>query len=366
MTHRGLQLSPEEVKQLDATGSLTAQGFMSSSTDPKIAHHFAATGGSTAERQVPVLFEINQHSGVPLGKKQGEIISRPGTEFRVTGKRMDGDTHVFQVEEVGHKPIDPDKAAHLGAIIGGGIFAVGASAASGDGDSAGMAASAGGLALALKKRGITKVYAVPRRYDAQQHEVRIGQLQDLTKDPKAPGGREAKERYAAALRDRDQRTLDGQPGGWSARQHEVSQRLSKLEENITLAEAEAKRKATANRDAPGGTAQKRLVRYSQQKPGELPLKKEIEAAGKAAGVEGDLRDLRLIDPLQQLRGAQAPRRASPGSKTGIIGSVADAGALRLAYPALHSLGSEAHFSRGGLLGTKMLQLKKKKDEEAQK
>lgn len=357
-TQRGLQLSADEVKQLDSAGTVTAQGFMSSSTESKIAKHFAATGGSTAERQVPVLFEIQQRSGVPLGKKQGEIIHRPGTEFRITGKRMDGDTHVFQVEEIGHKPRASSEAAKAGAIIGGGILSVGAAAASGD-DSGGAAlASAGGLALALKKRGVSKVYVTPRRYNAQQHEVRIGQLKDLTKDPKMPGAREAKERYAAALQDRGQRPLDGKPGGWSEAQQQVSERLTALDERIMLAEKEATRKAAAKRDAPGGTAASRLARYSKQRDNELPLKKEIEDAGARAGVTEDLKNLRLLDPLEQLRGTQSYRgKVAPRSKMGLVGAAADAAALRLVYPTLNAASSQLSPLRGGLLGTRALQLK---------
>lgn len=254
--------------------------------------------------------------------------------------------------------IDPTA---LAAIVG-----TGAALAAGDSDSGAVGASAVGLALALKKRGVRKVYAVPRRYDAQQHEVRIGQLQDLTKDPKAPGARESKERYAAALRDRQQRPMNGQPGAWSAMQDAASKEFRRLDESLALAEANAKKKGSANREAPGGTAAKRLVRYAAQKPGELPLKKEIEAAGGRAGVSQDLRDLRLLDPLQQLRQGMTPRRSTPGGKTGIIGSIADQMALRALYPGMKSAGSDASHLRGGLLGTKALQLKKKKDEEAQK
>jgi hypothetical protein len=245
----------------------------------------------------------------------------------------------------------------------GGALGAGAAGAA-DGDSGAMGASAVGLALALKKRGISKVYAVPRRYDAQQHEVRIGQLQDLTKDPKAPNAREAKERYAAALRDRQQRPMNGQPGAWSAMQDAASKQFKDLDDKLALAEADAKRKGSAKKDAPGGTAAKRLVRYSQQRPGELPLKKEIGAAGAQAGVTQDLRDLRLLDPLQQLRQGMVPRRSTPGGKTGLIGAAADQAALRLLYPGMRSAGSDASHLRGGLLGTKALQLRKDKEEEA--
>ena len=357
-TMRGISVTPDELKQLESAKTITAQGFVSQSDDPKIAKQFSEWGLDD-KRSVPVLFEIDQVSGVPVGKGQGELVHRPGTQYRVVSSSVNADgTKVFRVKESGYSP-----GATTTGIIGGGLLAVGAAAASGDESGGAALASAGGLALALKKRGVQKVYAVPRRYDAQAHEARIGQLKDLSKNPQYPAQREAKELYAAALRDRAARPMGGQPGAWANAQKVFSERLTGLDEGIKGAEKHAgKKEAAVLRKNPEAT-HKQLVRYSKQRPGELPLKQEVEAAGERAGVSNELRDLRLLDPLQQLRGAQSPRKASPGGKTGIIGSAVDMAALRLIYPSLHSMGSDASHLRGGLLGTKALQTTKKKDEE---
>jgi hypothetical protein len=158
--------------------------------------------------------------------------------------------------------------------------------------------------------------------------------------------------------------MNGKPGAWSAMQDAASKQFKQLDDSLAMAEAEAKRKGSASREAPGGTAAKRLTRYASQKPGELPLKKEIEAAGARAGVSQDLRDLRLLDPLQQLRQGMVPRRSTPGGKTGVIGALADQAALRALYPGMKSMGSDASHLRGGLLGTKALQLRKDDEKEA--
>lgn len=246
----------------------------------------------------------------------------------------------------------------LGSIlVGSGATAAGA--ATGD-EGAAAGASTVGLALALKKRGVRKVYVVPRRYNAQQHEVRIGQLKDLTKDPKMPGAREAKERYAAALQDRGQRTLGGKPGGWSEKQQTISEQLTALEENLALAEKAAKTKGAAKRDAPGGTANQRLVRYANQRNNELPLKKEIEEAGARAGVLPQLQNLRLLDPLEQLRGTMSYRgKTAPRSKSGLIGAAADMAALRFAYPGLDAAGSLRGGSMSGVALQQLIQDEKK-------
>jgi hypothetical protein len=108
-TIRGIGLTPDEAAQLDSAGVLTAQGFMSSSTDPKVAKQFT-NFGSTSERDVPVLFEIEGRSGVPIGRGQAEVVHRPGTQFSVLGKRMDGDVPVYELREMGYQPGAPSDA----------------------------------------------------------------------------------------------------------------------------------------------------------------------------------------------------------------------------------------------------------------
>jgi hypothetical protein len=113
-TMRGVGLTQEEAAKLDSAGILTTQGFMSSSTDEKVASQFT-NFGSTADRDVPILFEIEGRTGVPIGRGQAEVVHRPGTQFAVLGKRMEGDVPVYQIREMGRAPGAPSDAV-LGSV----------------------------------------------------------------------------------------------------------------------------------------------------------------------------------------------------------------------------------------------------------
>lgn len=117
-TLRGVGLTAEEAAKLDQAGILTTQGFMSSSTDSKVAEQFT-NFGSTSERDVPVLFEIEGRTGVPIGRGQAEVVHRPGTQFAVIDKRMQGDVPVYMLREMGLQPGAPSDAI-LGAVNLGG------------------------------------------------------------------------------------------------------------------------------------------------------------------------------------------------------------------------------------------------------
>lgn len=243
-----------------------------------------------------------------------------------------------------------DKIAMVTAIGVGSMFSEEGGAA---------AATAGGLAMALKKRGISKVYVTPRRYSAQQHEVRINQLKTLAENPQMPGAREARELYAAALKDRTQRSLGGRPGGWAEVQKGFSDRLTGLDAAIQGAEKAATKKEGAVLKKTPEAAQKKLVRYSQQRKGELPLKQEVEALGARAGISSELRDLRLLDPLEQLRNSlqfKPGMQRLPTTPRGILGGLTDRAALNYLYPGLKPLGDMGGPLRGGMLGVRAQQL----------
>lgn len=142
---RGVELPKEEVQRLTAAKLLTAQAFVSTTPNVGIAKRFAGTAkrGNTGFRKtigdVPVMFEIEQATGVPLSA--GEVTLRPGTQFKVLAHRVErvGSkaepkiVHVFRVRESGYAPGAKTEGLIAGGLIGlGGIAAAGnASAAAG-------------------------------------------------------------------------------------------------------------------------------------------------------------------------------------------------------------------------------------------
>lgn len=134
---RGVELTREEVERLTAAKLLTAKAFVSTSPNPALAKRFAGAakrgdqGFRKAQGDVPVLFEIEQMTGVPLSA--GEVTLRPGTQFKVLGHRVEkaktasGILHVFRVRESGYRP-----GAKTEGIIAGGLLGLGGLAAASD------------------------------------------------------------------------------------------------------------------------------------------------------------------------------------------------------------------------------------------
>lgn len=326
------------------------------------------------ENETPIILEFDRvHKAAPrvhpdiqtlsesARRREAEVIIPPGATFRVierkkqmvrrqgaspseTGPQAEREATIIRLEQVEDAPREAWKdAAMIAATLGVGE-------ATGDEESGAVGAAAGGLALALKKRGISKVYVQPRRYNARQLEVRKGELQVLTQDPKPPAQRVGKMLHAAAMRDRDQFTLNGRHAGWSDMQQQFHQKFNAVEQQAQRAATANERSGEALRLAPGGPVNQALIRYASQRPGELPLKKRIETAGKAAGVEQGLRDLRIIEPYEKLRGEMAPKATTRGlqpSPRGMIGATYDAAMLRGLYPITNAMGNPAASYRGG-------------------
>lgn len=337
-TLRGISVTPAELEQLKKAKTLTAQGFISQSNDPKVAKQFSEWGLSD-ERSVPVLFEIDQVSGVPVGKGQGELVHRPGTQYQVAGiSEKDGVTTVH-VQEKGYAP---GRATE--GIIGGGLLAINAATNKDKDEGEGAAAAAVGgigLALALTRKGVDKVYVTPRRYNAMDHEQVINGMHGWKRDNK--GAKEFVALDHAARLDRDQRTLNGQPGGWSALQGEHSK---------LIGAAKALEKLTS----PKGEPFKVLAGHRKSKGGELLSVEALRAAADKGGVREQLEQLRNLDLLMKLRDA-----ANPFSGRGISGNASgnrmpfgpsaltDAAAIR-AYPVMRALGGPMSEIRGGRAG----------------
>lgn len=130
---RGIELSPEDVQALTRAKVLTAQAFMSTSPNPQLAKRFANAGKMKRVQghgwrkptgDVPVLFEVEQATGVPLSA--GEILLRPGTQFKVLAHRIEQRgtkaepriVHVFRVRESGYRPGAPSDGIIAGGLLG--------------------------------------------------------------------------------------------------------------------------------------------------------------------------------------------------------------------------------------------------------
>lgn len=203
---------------------------------------------------------------------------------------------------------------------------------------AGGEAAAGGLAKDLRGRGVTEVYVVPQRYDAQRTEELLqNELKGSRIENKSY--RELNELDEALRMDRDVRTLAGQKGGWSQLQAKHEELLRKVKGDEKL--------AAPNRDAFGP-----LVQSGVQAPGELPRIQAQRAAAEAAGPQflQMFEAHRALDPLMTLRN-QVQYGKVDGKRVNIFSpnSAADTAALR-AYPLLKQLGGPMSVLRrtGGL------------------
>jgi hypothetical protein len=181
------------------------------------------------------------------------------------------------------------------------------------------------LAKDLRGRGVTEVYVVPQRYDAQRTEELIqNELKGSRIENKSY--RELNELDEALRMDRDTRTLGGEKGGWSALQAKHEELLRKVKGDEKL--------AAPNRDAFGP-----LVQSGTQSPGELPRVQAQRAAAEAAGPQylQQFEAHRALDPLMTLRN-QVQYGKVDGKRVNIFSpnSAADNLALR-AYPLLKRL-----------------------------
>lgn len=184
---------------------------------------------------------------------------------------------------------------------------------------------AGGLAKDLRGRGVTEVYVVPQRYDAQRTEELIqNELKGSRIENKSY--RELNELDEALRMDRDVRPLGGQKGGWSALQAKHEELLRKVKGDEKLA-------------APNRDAFQPLVQSAIQAPGELPRIQAQRAAAEAAGPQylQQFEAHRALDPLMSLKN-QVQYGKVDGKRVNILSpnSAADSLALR-AYPVLKRL-----------------------------
>lgn len=166
------------------------------------------------------------------------------------------------------------------------------------------------LATDLRRRGVETVYVVPRRYDAERHQELLNDLRGSRQEQQTY--RELQELDEAARMDRDARTLDGKPGGWSALQEEHEKWL-------------AEEKGLEKIVAPGGESYRVLAGHGDQKTGEMLSVQALRKAADTAGVREQLEQIRMLDPLQQLQKESnfAHFRTSKGTERGVVNSAVD-------------------------------------------
>lgn len=222
-----------------------------------------------------------------------------------------------------------------------GIVGAGATLAATQDDEQGEGAAAAGagvlLAKTLRRRGIDKVYVVPRRYNAKNQDAMLQSLQDVIKQQSSPHQRQAAKIYATALQDRDLRPMNGEPGGWSAQQRKHFEMLEAADREAELV-------------APGGDSFQSLVGYGKQAPGQLPRMQALQTVAGRAGVSDRLNEIRMLDPLLQLRGQTTLDAPTSKSAYGAIRAAGDATMLRLGYPGMKALGDPGSSLRGGSMG----------------
>lgn len=191
----------------------------------------------------------------------------------------------------------------------------------------------------LKRKGVDKVYLIPKRFTAKEHEQLIRGYQKL-EDPAEPNARERKELYEAAFEDRKARPLNGQPGAWSAQQKQNSLGLEAAEEEARLA-------------LRGGKAFKPLVDFSRRHRGQIELADAVRAAAGRAGSKEELEQLRVLGLLDNLNRLSSPLGGQFGGMQRApfgLNAQVDSATLRMGYPILRALEGPLGGLRGGLGG----------------
>ncbi len=140
---RGISMPEAEIEKLLNAGTVTSQGFMSTSVHDTTPRGFAERRAKEL-REVPVMLEVEQHTGLPIGQGEGELTLRPGTKFSVKWARRESDGWVtaYLVESEPSKVTAADILKGLAgkipteATIAGGLLGLGAATAADDADAA--------------------------------------------------------------------------------------------------------------------------------------------------------------------------------------------------------------------------------------
>lgn len=189
----------------------------------------------------------------------------------------------------------------------------------------------------MRRRGIKTVYVAPRKYDLLHQESVINRLR--TKGADSANDRDLKKIGQAALQDRDARTLNGEPGGWSKlqQQHEKEIRAAK---------------DTQRRAAPKeGGAYQAVIRLSHHREGQSRDVRAMEDTAARAGGDAleQFHGARVMGPHAKLQAISGFGKAKTRMRFG-PSAIADAAVLRGLYPVTRSL-ENANLGRAAAVHT---------------
>ncbi len=331
--YHGTRMSSEQLDGVLKSGKYATDRPLSLSFNGDLSDAFAQGREARGQKVLLEFPQLNEAQSF-LGKKLG--IGRSGLEreinlanpaqFSVVGHSVDaeGTTHI-QLDQVGaggRRALPADRAAHMRPSSNEPEPTLGEGKTQ---------PSEGELERALVRRGVQKVYVVPRRFNAEEQQGHIDSYQELG-DPSDPDARERKEIYLAALKDRDARPGADGPGGWSAMQAEHSALIGDAKDLEKLV-------------SPQGEPFKVLARYGKQRTGGLLSDEALQRAAQKSGVSEQLNAIRILDPLERLKNATTygpPMGGGARLGPAILNPMAhaDAAAIR-AFPVLRALGGPA-------------------------
>lgn len=362
-TMRGVSVSEAELAQLEKAETLSAQGVISQSTDPKVAKQFSEWGLSD-ERPIPVLFEIQQRTGVPMGNKQGEIVHRPGTQYEVIGKTERDGVRVFQVRETGYSPTQQPAGGSIdGGLLKGSALAQQKGPAGGgqieltpeeaeaylapvwqkrvlpdkapsptqDALDKKLGKKPEGFAAQLKAQGVERVYVTPKRRTAQESEDLMDDL-DVWKGGKTVPGEVLNELDAGLRADRAARSPEFDAG--LKQRSERRTQLDTMTERTTGHgnEQRGQRELQTNRA---------LSQFGRGGRGSKPMDNAMRQLADKAGNRPELEAHASLDPMLRLSEASQ----FIGGNTGVLGDSWGVNVVRpsliRSFPAARALGAEA-------------------------
>jgi hypothetical protein len=173
------------------------------------------------------------------------------------------------------------------------------------------------------KPDLATIYVTPRRYNAEQADDVIRQL-EKSKDP------HVRAVYEAALKGREKRPFKGVAGGWSKVQAEQKKGADYARERTRRVAPDPKRGAYA--------AVERIGRKGNQKTYEALQEAALRSPNRAENLE-QLRGARIAGDMNELKqwssGGRGPSREARGPLG--LSSLSDALILRGIYPAARSV-----------------------------
>jgi hypothetical protein len=335
--------TPQGKARLPATGLVQRSVEVLDEMHAKTGKKLSSTQPSAGPRRVKLLLNQEVHrvslkpepGAVPMTPEQAEAYLKPRLlrplmpkKPRAEAESSSGSREV----DLGAKPSRGnavlDRLDEMGVKSGNANFDKGINAGRSSPKAAPKSEPAElGIADSLNRRGIDKVYAVPWRRNAMEHEsvikglkVKPGddpdvmrQLKNAAREDRAPRGEE-----------------------WGNIMKESSRLLGD-------------RKALKKLVAPGGDSFKTIVGHGAQKPAELRRANALERAAGIAGKSKELQTVRHLDPMMRLQNDAGYMRRQGLARPGLGARLHDAARLR-SFPVLRGLEGTAGPIRSGMGG----------------